>query len=484
MSFIKFSPVFLIAGMVIAGYDILIAAGLAMFYAVLLCKLIMKKSFTGVMEIATEGAKESVFVLFILLTAYAMVEVFMNSGVAAAVIRLFIGFGVTGRTVALMSFLLGCLLSLATGTSWGTYAAVLPPMLWLTDIVGGNVGLTFAACIGGASFGDNFGLMSDTTILSSGIMGVKLSDRLRIQAPYAIICIILASICFYLTSVSMGLGTEVKDASNVLANIPSSSIEVLHEERPAVLTLLAQVESGVPVYMILPIFIVIIMAFNRIDVIICLLSGALSGIVLGVFAGTLTSLEQIFNLLYKGFSDAGSWTIVTIIFVCGFGGIMSRMGAFEFLSVFFVKISKKVRHLLFCNGVFCLLLNMTLCEETAQVATATPIIKQVLEDNVEGNEEDLYKLKIRNAIFSDAMGVMTASLIPWHTGYAYYIMMATALYPLHEFGFADVLLNFYCWISTIIILAGTFTGLDRFIPNFGIPKEPAVCLKKKQKKTV
>lgn len=478
MSFVKFSPVFLIAGMVISGFDILIAAGLAMFYAVLLCKLVMKKTFTEVMEIATEGAKESVFVLFILLVAYAMVEIFMNSGVAAAAIRLFIGFGVTGRTVAILSFFLGALTSLATGTSWGTYAAILPPTLWLTDIVGGHIGLTFAACIGGASFGDNFGLMSDTTILSSGIMGVKLSDRLRIQAPYAIICIVLASVCFYIASISMGLGSEVKDASNVLANIPANSIAILEAERPSILILLAQVEAGVPLYMILPIFVVIIMAFNRIDVIICLLTGTLTAIVLGFIAGTMTNIRDILDLLYTGFSDAGSWTIVTIIFVCAFGGIMSRMGAFEFLSNFFVRISKKVRHLLFCNGVFCLLLNMTLLEETAQVATSTPIIREVLEDNVEGSEEDIYRLKIRNAIFSDAMGVMTASLIPWHTGFAYYVSMATAMYPLYNFGVKDVALNFYCWISTLVILVGTFTGWDRFIPNFGIPKEPAVRLKK------
>ena len=39
-------------------------------------------------------------------------------------------------------------------------------------------------------------------------------------------------------------------------------------------------------------------------------------------------------------------------------------------------------------------------------------------------------------------------------------------------------LNFFAWISVLSLLILTLTGLDRFFPKFGLPKEPAVRLKK------
>lgn len=474
---IKLTPILLIAGLVISGMDILVAAGIALFYAIFICKFVMGVSFNDVIEVVNEGAKEGVLCTIILLVAYPMTEAFLGTGVGAAVIRMFIGVGVTGRSVAMICFLAACLLSLATGTSWGTYAAILPMALWLTNLVGGSIPMTFAACVGGATFGDNFGLMSDTTILSSSIQGIKLTDRVRVQAPYAIACIVAASLVFFISGATMGLSATVGDASNVLSNIPEETIEVLMEERPSVLSLLEQVESGVPVYMILPVFLVIILAFLRIDVIVCLLCGFASSILLGITCGTVTSIGQVIDFLYYGFSGAGSWCVVTIILVCAFSGIMKKMAVFESISNIYVSRCKKVRELIFCNGLVCLFMNMALCEETAQVATVTPLIKDALEKNVEGSEEDIYKLKIRNAIFSDAVGVMTATLIPWHSGYAYYTSLADSLYPLHKFTYGDMLFNYFCWISIIVVFVFTITGLDRIIPNFGIPKEPAVRIK-------
>ena len=63
----------------------------------------------------------------------------------------------------------------------------------------------------------------------------------------------------------------------------------------------------------------------------------------------------------------------------------------------------------------------------AQIVTIGPIIREMVEENVEGSEEDMYTLRLRNATFSDAMGVFGSQLIPWHV---YICLLYTSKPPL------------------------------------------------------
>ena len=51
----------------------------------------------------------------------------------------------------------------------------------------------------------------------------------------------------------------------------------------------------------------------------------------------------------------------------------------------------------------------------------------------------MYTLRLRNATFSDAMGVFGSQLIPWHVYIAFYMGIATVVYPLHEFVAIDII---------------------------------------------
>ncbi len=483
LALLKLSPIVLLALLVTNGFDILISASVGLFMAAFICKYTEKMKFADIMNEAVDGAKEATLLAFILMLAYALAEIFMTSGVGAAAISLFINVGVTGKTVAMVAFLTTCALSVSTGTSWGTFAACIPIFIWLGNVVGGNPAMTFAAAVGGSAFGDNIGLISDTTILSSGLQGVKVVDRVRAQGPWSILCAIIAALCFYFVSVAMGLPGTVGDPSQILANMSQETIGILTEERPSVLLLLEQVQTGVPLYMIIPVVIVIAMAVMRMDTISCLSSGIVLAVAFGYTAGTVTSMDDVVGLVQSGFESAGSWAVIMLFWAMGFGAVMRRMDAFGPIAAFFVRISKKVRHLLVCNGLLCLLINATLNEEMSQMATVGPVIKDIVDSNVEGSEEDKYKLRNRNALFSDAVGVHSAALIPWHTGVAYYMGLAAAVYPLYKFTIGDLYYNFMGIICVVSIYLLTLTGWDRFIPLFGLPAEPEVRLKKVEDRT-
>lgn len=477
---IKLMPVIILAGLMIGGFDALIAAPIATVAAALAAVITEKRKFNEILDAALSNVREIVIALFILMMAYAMAEVFMSTGVGAAIINLALKIGITGRTIAIVGAIVTSVLSIATGTSWGTFAACTPIFLWLNYIVGGNIFLTLGAIAGGACFGDNIGLISDTTIVSSGIQGVEVIKRVRHQGVWSGLVLLLGIIAFGVAGFTFDLPNITGNGAEAIAKIPADVWTKLAAERESAVTLLNQVKQGVPVYMILPLVLVLGAAFRGYQTFICLFIGIISSYVLGKIAGTVVDTRDFLeNLIMSGFSGAGSWVIVMMMWVSAFGGIMKSIDAFRPLSALLIKISKNVRQLMFWNGVLSIVGNMTLADEMAQIVTVGPIIRNLVEKNVEGSPEDMEKLKLRNATFSDAMGVFGSQLIPWHVYIGFYIGIASTVYPLYDFKALDIIkYNFIAYIAVISMLFLTITGLDRMIPNFGLPSEPKVKLKK------
>ena len=241
-----------------------------------------------------------------------------------------------------------------------------------------------------------------------------------------------------------------------------------------------QVRHGVPLYMIIPLILVIGIALKGFSTLLCLGAGIVSCFILGRFAGTVAGILPFFDIIYGGFVGAGSWVIIMMMWVAAFGGIMSKMNAFKPLSKLAVQLSKNVRELMFWNGIISIIGNAALADEMAQIVTAGPIINGITEENIEGDEKSMYSLRLRNATFSSALGIFGSQLIPWHVYLSFFIGIAGTVYPLHEFKPTEIIrYNFMAHIAVITILLFTLLGADRLFPQFGIASEPAVKLKKK-----
>ncbi|MBE6928011.1 MAG: Na+/H+ antiporter NhaC family protein [Ruminococcaceae bacterium] len=467
----KFVPLIIFACMVIVFHmDLLLAAPIATFSAVIVYMIVKRTNFETSFEKCLDSVRHIVLIFFILMFAYAVAECFMATGVGAALINLALELGVTARTVALVAMLVTCLLSIATGSSWGTFAACAPIFLWLNHLVGGNILLTLASVAGGSCYGDNIGMISDVTVLSCGMQDVKIIDRLKHQLFWAFGCLALGMLVVFFAG--MSLPNAQGDVAAAIAQIPGEARLALAEERPSALALLEQVEAGVPYYMIIPLIVVIALSFMKLHTMLCLAAGMISSLILGCFAGTTTFSVWLNDLLYTGFSDAGSWVIVMMIWVSAFGGIMNSMNAFEPLSRLVVKLSRNVQQLMGWCGILCLAGNAALADEAAQVATISPIVRDIVERNVDCDEEAAYTLRLRLATFTSAMGIYGSEMIPWHCFPVYFAGIASAVYPLREFSPVEIIgHNYLSFIIVGSILLLTFTGLDRFVPMFGLPNK-------------
>ncbi|GAA0181657.1 Na+/H+ antiporter NhaC family protein [Clostridium sediminicola] len=92
-------------------------------------------------------------------------------------------------------FIISAFISISTGTSVGSLVAVAPIAVALADKAGLNLPLTMAAVVGGAMFGDNLSIISDTTIAATRTQGCEMRDKFKVNAyiavPAAILTVIL-----------------------------------------------------------------------------------------------------------------------------------------------------------------------------------------------------------------------------------------------------------------------------------------------------
>ena len=102
---------------------------------------------------------------------------------------------IPARFMVLGLFIISSLISLSIGTSCGTIAAIVPIAVSISQNFGISPSLVLGATVGGAMFGDNMSLISDTKIAASRTQNVEIRDEmlynLKIITIPAILCILL-----------------------------------------------------------------------------------------------------------------------------------------------------------------------------------------------------------------------------------------------------------------------------------------------------
>ncbi|MBR4518276.1 MAG: Na+/H+ antiporter NhaC family protein [Victivallales bacterium] len=83
-------------------------------------------------------------------------------------------------------FLVACVLSFATGTSWGTFGILIPIVVNIFPPSSPLLYIGMSACLAGAVCGDHCSPISDTTIMSSAGAKCQHINHVSTQLPYAI----------------------------------------------------------------------------------------------------------------------------------------------------------------------------------------------------------------------------------------------------------------------------------------------------------
>ena len=93
-------------------------------------------------------------------------------------------------------FIVASFIAFSTGTSWGTFAIMIPIGLQMATNMDASIYLTVAAALGGGVFGDHSSPISDTTIISSMASASDHIDHVKTQLPYALLAGGIAAVLY------------------------------------------------------------------------------------------------------------------------------------------------------------------------------------------------------------------------------------------------------------------------------------------------
>ena len=150
----------------------------------LMCRKIV--TFKEAMEQVPKGFFAMVPPILILTFATALKNM---TGLLGA--KYFVAYMMSGAAASLANFLpaiiflVACLLSFATGTSWGTFGILIPIVLSIFP-TGELQVIGISACLAGAVCGDHCSPISDTTIMSSAGAQCNHINHVSTQLPYAL----------------------------------------------------------------------------------------------------------------------------------------------------------------------------------------------------------------------------------------------------------------------------------------------------------
>ena len=154
-------------------------------------------------RIALTGAGGLVGLAIILLFALALGNVARELGTGAYVAGAIQGVFPPPVLLPLV-FLTSAAIAFSTGTSWGTFAIMLPIAVPAAAAMGLPLAPFVAAALSGGIFGDHSSPISDTTIISSLAAAVDHIDHVRTQLPYALAAGGLAVAAFAVTGALIG----------------------------------------------------------------------------------------------------------------------------------------------------------------------------------------------------------------------------------------------------------------------------------------
>lgn len=157
-------------------------------------------SVSELMRIFMKGAGNLLPIATILLLALALGDVAMELKTGIYVANA-VGETVPQVLLAPLVFLTSAFIAFSVGSSWGTFAIMIPIAIPVATTLGLPVPLLLGAAISGAIFGDHASPISDTTVVASMASATDHIDHVRTQLPYALIAAGFATAGFLLMSI-------------------------------------------------------------------------------------------------------------------------------------------------------------------------------------------------------------------------------------------------------------------------------------------
>ena len=291
------------------------------------------------------GDDNIVIMLFIFLMAGAFSGLAGAAGGASSTANLLLDIVPGGLAVPGL-FVISCLISMSMGTSVGTITVLVPIAVEVVESAGLSMPFVVGTVVGGAMFGDNLSVISDTTIAATRTQGVEMKEKFK------------TNILIALPAALLTLGILVITALR----------------RPAAMA------GGFPynIWLALPYFIVLALALLGLNVFLVLGIGICLFFLIGGAAGTIT-FSSAFTAMGAG-TEGMFETIIVTILVASISALMKENGGFASILAFIRRHARSQKGGMFGICLLTGLMDVATANNTVAIVIAAPIAKEIGEE--------------------------------------------------------------------------------------------------------
>lgn len=203
-------------------------------------------------------------------------------------------------------FIIAAFIATAMGTSMGTIAAIAPIGLGISSQTEISSALMLGVIVGGAMFGDNLSMISDTTIAATRTQNCEMKDKFIFNSKIALPTAIVTIVLLYFTT-SNPSAVEIHDYEFIK---------------------------------VLPYITILVMAVCGVNVFVVLLTGIVFSGIIGIYSiedyGFLTFSQHVYN----GFASMNEIMILSMM-LGGLGELIKQNGGIAFVLQAIDKFAKK-----------------------------------------------------------------------------------------------------------------------------------------------
>lgn len=306
-----------------------------------------KEAFSKKVDIFTKGAGHPniilMAVIFILAGAFASVA----RGMGAVESTVNLGLSILPANLLMVGlFIIGCFISISMGTSVGTIVALAPIGVGIASQTEIPVALAMATIVGGAMFGDNLSMISDTTIAAVRTQHTEMKDKFKVNffivLPGAILTMIL-----------LGILTR-GNAITLAGDYPFELVKIL------------------------PYIAVLVAALSGAHVLIVLVGGIIFAGTIGLLDGSY-QLSSLLQAVAEGIMSMEDLAIVSIL-IGGIVAIIQHNGGIDYLLHIITRKIKTKKGAEFGIAGLVSVADIATANNTIAIIITGPLVKNIADE--------------------------------------------------------------------------------------------------------
>ncbi len=379
-----------------------------------------KVSFNQMLESVYKNIKTTSGAILILLFVGSLAGTWLISGIIPTMI--YYGLKILNPTIFLpVAVVISAIISVVTGSSWGTTATIGIALIGIGKGLGINEGIIAGAVISGAYFGDKISPMSDTTNLAAAMAKINLFKHIYYMLYTTLPSISIALILFIILGFfqetqgemqNLDILTGISGTFNIspwLLIVPVTVIVlIIKKVEPVVALLVGTVLGGIAAVIAQPQVLQTVLgveSLNIHDSYKAVMNAAVTEVSIDTHNATLN------ELFTSGGMEGMLSTIWLIIAAMVFGGVMEAIGALKSISKALLRMAKGDFGVFASTAVTCIFFNGTVSDQYLSIVVPGKMYADAFKDRGLAPENLSRTL--------EDSGTVTSVLFPWNTGGAY-----------------------------------------------------------------